>query len=261
MSHDSKHQANGTSTVTPSTDSPPSTLNNDSVADLIIRKDSLRRSLRATLGAIPPTELLKLSRLTIDRILTHPAYRSSQSMCLFLSMPTGEIQTDELIQDALQAGKKVFVPRIEKKRNNTIESNTSSTSATPSASNMQLLQVQSSKDLLSFKPNRWQIREPDLIDANGAPRLEAGDCPELDLVLCPGLGFDSSRRRLGHGKGYYDKWLTDMRSKRAARGLTKPVRLIGIGLDDQLVDVVPTGVNDVPLDEVITNSKHFTQKD
>lgn len=29
----------------------------------------------------------------------------------------------------------------------------------------------------------------------------------LDLVLVPGLAFDWQRRRLGHGRGYYDAYL------------------------------------------------------
>lgn len=37
---------------------------------------------------------------------------------------------------------------------------------------------------------------------------DAATSPGLDLLLVPGLAFDPFRRRLGHGRGYYDRYIT-----------------------------------------------------
>ena len=48
---------------------------------------------------------------------------------------------------------------------------------------------------------------------------------EIDLVLVPGLAFDSTGNRLGHGKGYYDRFLSQIPT----------VSTIGITFHSQLV--------------------------
>ena len=48
---------------------------------------------------------------------------------------------------------------------------------------------------------------------------------EIDLVLVPGLAFDSAGNRLGHGKGYYDRFLNQIPT----------VSTIGITFHSQLV--------------------------
>ena len=52
-----------------------------------------------------------------------------------------------------------------------------------------------------WKPGPFGIEEPD-------PERSLPVAPEaLDLVLVPCVGFDSGGRRLGHGAGYYDRYL------------------------------------------------------
>lgn len=64
---------------------------------------------------------------------------------------------------------------------------------------------------------------------------------------------------MGHGKGFYDRFLANYKEKHD----TLPV-LVALCLSCQLIDAVPVDVHDVPMDYIITptevitiNNKHF----
>ena len=65
-----------------------------------------------------------------------------------------------------------------------------------------------------------------------------------------GLAFDRHGRRLGQGRGYYDRALAAARS----RG---DVLAVGFGLDQQEVEAVPTDVHDQPLDGLLVPGRGF----
>jgi 5-formyltetrahydrofolate cyclo-ligase len=83
--------------------------------------------------------------------------------------------------------------------------------------------------------NRWGIPEP----STG----ELVDPGRIDMVLVPLLGFDMSGHRVGHGKGYYDRFLEACRPDCLKVGLSflEPV--------DRIEDAEP---HDVRLDLCIT---------
>ena len=65
----------------------------------------------------------------------------------------------------------------------------------------------------------------------------------FDLVIVPGVAFDRQGGRLGHGKGYYDRFLE----------LTSAFRL-GFTFDCQLLETVPTELHDVPMNAILSES-------
>jgi 5-formyltetrahydrofolate cyclo-ligase len=69
------------------------------------------------------------------------------------------------------------------------------------------------------------------------------DLKRLDLVLVPGLAFDRHGRRLGRGRGYYDRLLAEV-----------PGTSCGVAFDEQLVASDPVGPLDVPLNCILTPS-------
>ncbi len=65
---------------------------------------------------------------------------------------------------------------------------------------------------------------------------------EVDLFLCPGIGFDRTGGRMGRGKGFYDRMLEN----------AKPSALkIGVCFPFQLVDEIVMEPHDVRMNKVI----------
>ena len=56
-----------------------------------------------------------------------------------------------------------------------------------------------------LEPGTWGIPEPPPSRRDELARRIAPEA--IDLVVVPGLAFDRRGRRLGHGKGYYDRLL------------------------------------------------------
>lgn len=80
--------------------------------------------------------------------------------------------------------------------------------------------------------------------------LEPVDPGALDAVVVPGLAFDTDRRRLGYGGGYYDALLGGMRNMR------KRPCTCGVGFDFQLLDTpLPAEAHDAALNCVVTPSQ------
>jgi 5-formyltetrahydrofolate cyclo-ligase len=66
---------------------------------------------------------------------------------------------------------------------------------------------------------------------------------ELDLIVVPGVAFDRSCHRVGYGGGFYDRLLASTREGTA---------VIAIAFGVQVVDEVPTGPLDRPVDAIVT---------
>jgi 5-formyltetrahydrofolate cyclo-ligase len=139
-----------------------------------------------------------------------PEYRRAKTVSLYLSMPSGEISTEKIVGDAFQNGKAVFVPFTYK---------LSQTRDFWPSSIMDMLHLESPEDYQSLKADKWGIPSVDRESisqrrncfggkgkSEGQTDREIHD-DELQLIIMPGLAFDRSLDRLGHGKGYYDFFL------------------------------------------------------
>lgn len=123
-------------------------------------------------------------------------------------MPGREVSTRDIVLQALDDRKSVFVPYLH-------------TGGTRKSKVMDMLQLQDKDDFQSLKPDAWGIpsipsnsvgrRRNALggIGISNAPADADGQdrYPILDLIFMPSVAFDQHHHRLGHGRGFYDRYL------------------------------------------------------
>jgi len=146
-------------------------------------------------------------------------------------MPSGEIDTSQLTKHALSSGKRVFVPFIYKPKQPSSED--------LPASIMDMLQLADEHDYASLQPDKWGIPSipkdtvSDRINSFGGKGVSDGHSPApdaagLDVILMPCMAFDQEFNRLGHGKGYYDNFLTRYCSAKTADGQNRRKPFLGM---------------------------------
>ncbi|KAI4497705.1 hypothetical protein M0802_007245 [Mischocyttarus mexicanus] len=186
-------------------------------------KKLLRKEMVDVISNITTEEKKRQSLRVFEKLKTLPQYQNSKRISIYLSTKD-EIDTTLILKDIFETGKDVFVPRY-------------------SGNTMEMVKLLSMNDYEKLPLTKWNIKQPDFSEV----RENCFQSGELDLILIPGVAFTYNGKRLGHGKGYYDKFLTDTFQKQQR----KP-HLIAIAFNEQIRDNIPTTENDVLLDMIVT---------
>ncbi|KAJ1710414.1 hypothetical protein NYO67_7412 [Aspergillus flavus] len=165
-------------------------------------KKDLRRKMRDVLQKIPADSIVNQSRIATSKLFSLTEYQNAKRIGVYLSMPSGELSTTAIVQDALIDGKEVFIPYIH---------NVELPSTQQKTSIMDMLALNSMEEFNSLAPDKWGI--PSLtktqvdtrknclggigVSPSGADKTTDGDWG-LDLIVMPGMAFDREFRRLGH---------------------------------------------------------------
>lgn len=191
-----------------------------------IRKEVLKRR-----EALDEKSRAIASLKLAERIIGHQWFYRSDTILIFASYGS-EIDTTEIILEALRTGKKVYVPKVE-------------------GDMMNFYRIRSMDYL---RPGYKGIPEPvaqaviaaDNADEHGK-RMElyeyvAEEMPHT-LMIMPGVAFDPFRNRIGYGKGFYDRYLADKQELK--------LRTIAVGFQCQEVEEVPVEESDIKPYQVI----------
>ncbi|OCH88420.1 5-formyltetrahydrofolate cyclo-ligase [Obba rivulosa] len=202
------------------------------------QKKVLRKTMTVILRSLSASDIHEQSQMITSRVLSSSFFQRSKNVSCYLNMPTGEVDTSALVSEILRAGKTLFVPRID----------------TSGDGRMHFLKVYEDADLRSFSSGLWGIREPGL-EYQGEKRSNVFDetTEQLDLILVPGVAFDRSLSRLGHGKGYYDRFINAYTSPGTGGTRKKPL-LVALALREQVLEAgqVPTAAHDWKMDVIVS---------
>jgi 5-formyltetrahydrofolate cyclo-ligase len=149
-------------------------------SDISDVKKMLRQQLREALSELTDQERAWSDGELTREFLAHPQVEKAQTIFAYYGVGT-EINTQTIIQSLLDQGKTVCLPKC-----------------LPDFA-MEARKITSMGDL---EPDKYGIPAP----KDTCPVIPRED---LDLILVPGLAFDSRGGRLGQGAGYYDRYLED----------------------------------------------------
>ena len=179
-------------------------------------KHALRRMLLECRRKLSAAERTEFSRVIQDVFLALPEFAVAQMIALYAPIH-GEVETSQVMAAALASGKELLYPTVK-------------------GHELDFCRVEGTGD---FLPGAYGIPEPKKSCAAVTPDL-------ADLIVIPGVGFDLAGRRIGYGKGYYD---------RALHPFEGSGKLVGFCYDFQLVDEIVGEPHDVKLDMVITEQR------
>ena len=143
-------------------------------------KQRIRQEARMISERLTPEYRQEASRAITRQVLELPFWKEAGTVMAYWSMPS-EPDTRELMETALQEGKTLLLPRC------------------LDAAQMTALPV---TDPEGLKPGALGIPEPEIPD-------EGTEIPEPDLILVPCMAAAPHGVRLGHGAGYYDRFLAE----------------------------------------------------
>ena len=149
-----------------------------------------------------------------DALISLEAFRKCRKPFVFMSAK-GEPDTEALIGLLLAMEREVAVPRVR-------------------GGEMDAVRITPYTD---FRRNAWGISEP-------AKGMIATEC---DLAVVPVVAFDGLKRA-GHGKGYYDRFLS--RFPECVK--------VGIAFSCRRTEGLVTEPHDIPMDIIVTEKEVIT---
>jgi 5-formyltetrahydrofolate cyclo-ligase len=177
----------------------------------ILRRESRIRIRRRAESAVSP----EAGDRAQEHFLREFPPRAGRTAALYCAL-VGEVPTERIRRAYLAAGARLYYPRVAEGRT------------------------------LAFYPHRegdrWETGPYGIPE----PANPAGVEPRLsgwDIIVVPGLAFDRRGNRLGHGFGYYDRFLG---------GLPESVPRVGLAWASQRIPDVPVDEWDVPVHALVT---------
>lgn len=191
-----------------------------SFADKKKKKDALRELARERKKTVSKEQEQKANEEIQLRLLQSPFFLEAESIFSYVSVE-GEVDTKIILETALQMGKRVFVPRCIPGKERLMDA----------------VEIHSMEEL---SIQYFGLLEP-------KPEILASEERNFDLSLIPCVMADRRGGRLGHGAGYYDRFLAKSQGKKLC-----------LCFSWYLTEKIPMEERDIPMDALLTEEGYFS---
>ena len=182
-------------------------------------KSDLRTRMRNLLDGLDEASRHDGSAAACAHLTGLDVFKHASVVMLYMPL-VGEVDLTPAAIRCFRQGKTVCVPRVDWKRRDMVP-----------------------VEISSFDDEVMTIDDHGLRTPQGGRPL----VPALiDLVVVPGLAFDSDGNRLGRGGGFYDRFL---------RRLRRSAATVGLAFDVQIIDRVPADERDFGVGTIVTDRR------
>lgn len=180
-----------------------------------MNKSTVRKEVFERLKGLNSKERKEKSDIIKEKLFSLSEYKKAEVVLFYVSMSL-EVNTWDMIRESIKIGKRICLPVI------------------VSSDKMLASEI---KDLnKELKKGRLGIYQPKL------EYLRPLNEGSINLAIVPGVAFDKSNYRIGHGKGFYDRFL-----KKLSPGITT----IGLAFKCQFFESLPKNLHDIPVSKLI----------
>lgn len=171
-------------------------------------KNEIRYKMKRLRVVLPESERQSAAREVFERLEKTAAFLMAERIMMYHSLPD-ELDTRSFLRK-WNGKKRFYLPRV-----NGVD-----------------------LEVLPYEESRLELGSFHIEEPTGN---EVTDPGEIELVVVPAVAYDRKGRRLGRGKGFYDRFLASTKATK-----------IGIGYEFQLVDELPSESHDIPMDMIVT---------
>lgn len=179
-------------------------------------KKAVRKNIREKIAQMTEAQQVSQSLCVCQTITETSEWKNAKEVLLYAAM-ADELSLQALFQNAFDTNKRIWLPVVDG----------------------DVLIIREYLEGKTSVSEGFHIEEP----TDEAPLLMPEEYNRLDLAIIPGRAFTISGDRLGRGKGYYDRFLTQY------QGTT-----IGVCFKCQILDSIPVDPWDKKLDLVFVES-------
>lgn len=183
----------------------------------MIDKKTLRKQLSCQRREKSTSFIQKNSKIITKKLMNQPLFNKSKHILFYVSY-NGEVYTHQIIKESIRCNKETYVPF--------------------SITKTHTIQISKLDYFTDLKPGAYGILEPT------EEKQQLMPITILDLIIVPGVAFDTRGNRIGQGGGYYD-WLLNQSNATS----------IALAFDFQIIPSIPTEAHDQRVDYIITENQ------